>query len=1088
MILFNRTMNVLRAFLLVLSLGVASSSVYAGRPSFYVPADTVLTCNDLVQISLNFDCEAFIVGDEILEGYNGSYEDLNISIARPNGEPVPNPITGAYIGEILTITVLHVPTGNWCAGDALIKDKLPPAITCNNYSIQCYQSPSEFPLPIAIDNCDPNPTVAMVNEIIEEGNLCEGVVYYRTFVAFDKQNNFSSFCTQIYSAGLPPLPQFPPDTVWDCHVFQAHPNVVNPTKLTGDLNTTGSGLPDVAIGNYCPYNVSQHTDTISECGNTFTLVRTWTVLNWCTGQIYLADANGNNNVQLIKIRDNTPPEILRSDFNLSANVQGNHPNGCTAVGLLPPATVTDNCQEWTQRIFTPTGEAIYINGQNGNDGGIIPAPGLPLGQHTIVYQATDACNNTDTLHVTVTVIDDIAPQAVCDETTYVALNTQGEAEVFAATFDDGTHDNCCLDTFLVKRMSSPCGGLDDDFDASVHFCCEDVGNLVTVIFRAVDCWGNYNDCMVSVEVGDKIPPLLVECPSAQSIDCSFYAESLEIPLSQGDYSVLGQFEDAVFSDNCQLVYLDTTVTVQIDQCLSGTITRFWRVTDTGHNSELTCTQTITVNHVSDWVVAFPADLLVQCAEDLPFTGEPAIFFEDCELVAVSFQDEVFTIVPDACFKIARTWSVINWCSAGAEIGQEIVESSEAELNFDLNGDGLINNRTFQDGVNVENFSPAAPLHGGQPDGYISYQQIIKVNDAVAPVVTCEPLVDVCVYESDCLANFSLPLPATEDCSPELLITATGDLGTGLGPFTGIPIGNYSMTYQVSDYCGNKSFCTTLVTVRDCKKPTPFCVNGLSITLEQDTVVTIHVEDFDAGSFDNCSGELMFSFSADLSKTTLELDCYDLGFVTVQVWVTDAAGNQDYCETFIFVDDNQGICQGPPLVSGSVKTESNLPLKNTQVKLSGSAMEQQVTTANPGGSYQFEVVWGGDYSISCLKDTLPLNGVTTYDLVLISKHILGNQLLDSPYKIIAADANRSNSVTTADLVAIRKLILQMENKFPNNTSWRFVDKHFVFPDPANPFLTAFPEAANFNNVTTDILNADFIGVKVGDVNLSADPQN
>ncbi|MFQ5445455.1 MAG: hypothetical protein ACE5FF_00840 [Saprospiraceae bacterium] len=33
------------------------------------------------------------------------------------------------------------------------------------------------------------------------------------------------------------------------------------------------------------------------------------------------------------------------------------------------------------------------------------------------------------------------------------------------------------------------------------------------------------------------------------------------------------------------------------------------------------------------------------------------------------------------------------------------------------------------------------------------------------------------------------------------------------------------------------------------------------------------------------------------------------------------------------------------------------------------------------------------------------GVTTYDLVLITKHILGVQPLGSPYKIIAADANK-----------------------------------------------------------------------------------
>lgn len=64
------------------------------------------------------------------------------------------------------------------------------------------------------------------------------------------------------------------------------------------------------------------------------------------------------------------------------------------------------------------------------------------------------------------------------------------------------------------------------------------------------------------------------------------------------------------------------------------------------------------------------------------------------------------------------------------------------------------------------------------------------------------------------------------------------------------------------------------------------------------------------------------------------------------------------------------------------------------------------------------------------------------MVLVARHILGTQLLDSPYKIIAADVNRSNTVSTADLVDMRKLILQYEGSFPDNTSWRFIDASYI----------------------------------------------
>ncbi|MCB9282581.1 MAG: hypothetical protein H6563_00790 [Lewinellaceae bacterium] len=45
-------------------------------------------------------------------------------------------------------------------------------------------------------------------------------------------------------------------------------------------------------------------------------------------------------------------------------------------------------------------------------------------------------------------------------------------------------------------------------------------------------------------------------------------------------------------------------------------------------------------------------------------------------------------------------------------------------------------------------------------------------------------------------------------------------------------------------------------------------------------------------------------------------------------------------------------------------------------------------------------------------------MTTYDMVLISRHVLGLVPLDSPYKRIAADVNRSSGIEIADFFAIK----------------------------------------------------------------------
>ena len=70
-----------------------------------------------------------------------------------------------------------------------------------------------------------------------------------------------------------------------------------------------------------------------------------------------------------------------------------------------------------------------------------------------------------------------------------------------------------------------------------------------------------------------------------------------------------------------------------------------------------------------------------------------------------------------------------------------------------------------------------------------------------------------------------------------------------------------------------------------------------------------------------------------------------------------------------------------------------------------------------------------------------------------------------------------------MIALRRLILHIDESFGNNTSWRFVESEYVFADPTNPFASTFPEISNFNGVTQSQI-ADFMAIKIGDLNGSA----
>ena len=177
---------------------------------------------------------------------------------------------------------------------------------------------------------------------------------------------------------------------------------------------------------------------------------------------------------------------------------------------------------------------------------------------------------------------------------------------------------------------------------------------------------------------------------------------------------------------------------------------------------------------------------------------------------------------------------------------------------------------------------------------------------------------------------------------------------------------------------------------------------------------------------------------------------------------------------IFVQQNPA----PVSLSGHVRNEAGEGV--LEVDLDG-------ILSNSDGAFSIPNVPGcAPYTLAPSRNDNPLNGVTTFDLVLISKHILGLEPFESPFKMIAADANRSGSITTFDIVQLRKLILGIDTALVNNTSWRFVPAGHVFNNPLNPFQAPFPETLAVQVLSDPLANLNFTGIKIGDVNASAVP--
>jgi hypothetical protein len=148
-----------------------------------------------------------------------------------------------------------------------------------------------------------------------------------------------------------------------------------------------------------------------------------------------------------------------------------------------------------------------------------------------------------------------------------------------------------------------------------------------------------------------------------------------------------------------------------------------------------------------------------------------------------------------------------------------------------------------------------------------------------------------------------------------------------------------------------------------------------------------------------------------------------------------------------------------------------------------------------------------YTPNLTKTALWQDGLTAYDLVLINKHVLGTQLLTDGFQKIAADVNRSGTITTADKLFLQQLLIEITSSLPVwDRPWQFVPRR-VFSNPtfasefnnnpnalitaglsyntsilssnylSNSFSIQNPSDPNF---FSDNPNTGFAGVKIGDV--------
>lgn len=1077
----------------------------------------------------------------------------------------------------------------WAAysdGDGLISG-LQPIATQASYDLICNdinqilnnpQSLAFVGSPIAVDNCQ-NPVANVTfTDVLTEGNECTGDIIARKFRATDPSGNFAE-CTQLISVRKPTLADviYPRLTVFlECDSdFEV--------DINGNPHPDATGYPIVktSFGNhqlrtsYCNMTATYVDKPRSTgCAETFGFIRDWTIVDFCnTGNILTFS-------QVIRVGDGMPPTVScptadnDNDGVLDTLVFSTANFACTATFNVPAPIISDNCSSstFTVEILSDTlalirdefgfiiGEEIQtIVRATVQSTASLQVSNIPIGIHRFRYIVRDACGNETTLECPFKVEDLIEPVVVCQNNLTISLGGNGTARIFATDVDEGSRDNCGIDSILIRRRFTKnpmsCDSVGAYFSPWTSFvdigCC-DVGAPVYVELRVTDKAGNFNECIVDVVVNDMIRPFCV-APAPVSITCTALPEM----FNPNDTMQLRQlFGVATPTDNCSASWEELTPTVNLDDCNVGNIVRRFRTTDKfGNVSVNTCQQVITITKVNHYTIKFPKDTDVQCGQ--PVIDSLQVNLLGCDQVSISVTEDPFSSIGDECYRIFRTYRVINWCEYDGSSPPVVIGRDEDCDNRAGDEDVWVirrpNNIYVDRNDNETDNIPAVNQRGCTPNnpkgywrttsslGYWQYTQILRVKDTIAPTVMFVPPTPFCSNSINCNATVTVPFVITEACTPNAVtLEVTVDIDddgvsngtlanfgaarTGVYPNfqvsgTNFPLGKHAFLVRVVDGCNNQQTQRIPFEVVDCRAPMPTCVNSLTVNplpvkpardVDGDGdvergAITVKVNQLISAMSADCTGPVRFSVNKmgelpNIDRDSIIITCDDIGTtVFVEVYAWDSAANPysvqpngtvggpnySFCATSIVVIDTLKACAPPNqgLVTGIVKTENNNTVEAVKVALSGQSAANTATGLD--GKYTFaQLEEGNDYTVTPLLDEKHRNGVTTIDLVIITKHILGVEPLDSPYKMLAADVNGSKGISILDLIEMRKLILGISVAFPGNTSWRFVQSAYNFPVQSNPWFEEFPEVMSLNNLTGSVTDANFVAVKIGDTNLSA----
>ena len=621
--------------------------------------------------------------------------------------------------------------------------------------------------------------------------------------------------------------------------------------------------------------------TCADVGNTFDYL------------FRVTDDSGNQTMitRTLTIEDNIAPTVVSQDITVQLDANG--------IATITPADLDNGSSDDCSVVLTATPLSFSC---------------ADIGANTVTLVGTDPSGNTNTATATVTVVDTVLPIVITQDIT-IQLDANGTATITTADLDNGSTDNCGIDTMSLN---------------TTNFTCDDIG-ASAVILTVTDVNGNSNTATATVTVEDTIDPIMM-------------TQNITVQLgANGQVALTPDMIDNGSTDNCNITL---TVTPSNFGCANiGVNTVILIGSDASGNQSFTTAQ-VTVEDVLNPTITAPNAVMVS-ADDSSCTTAFSNIVLGTPITADNCTVDTVTNDAPATFNLGDTtvtWTVTD-NSGNTETATQIVTVLDTEnptiaapiavtlnTNTDCTATGFdLGNPVTSDNCSVASVTNDSPATLPLGDTTVTWTvtdgsgntntatQIVTVLDTENPILTA-PIAVTFNTNTDCTAiGFDLGNPITADnCS---VATITNDAPAAL------PLGDTTVTWTVTDGSGNIATATQVVTVIDNVLPT--ITAPAAITTITDTTCTATSVDLGTPiTADNCTVDTVTN---DAPAT------FNLGDTTVTWTVTDGSGNTETATQIVTVLDTEN-----PTIAAPIAVTLNT---NTDCTATGFDLGNPVTSDN-----------------------------------------------------------------------------------------------------------------------------------------------